>query len=93
MFVGRLWTEWYPLVPIAVLSIFVLTASYLGDRRGSKLVWEISVGFNQKESLHLLVDQPHFQYWKIGKLPFCVVSLIVVLKKKTAEFNMSSLRI
>lgn len=29
MFVGRLWTEWYPLVPIAALSIFVLTASLL----------------------------------------------------------------
>ena len=90
MFVGRLWTEWYPLVPIAALSIFILTASYLGDRREEIGLGDFCVGFKTYKNPCICWLISHI--FNIGKLPFCVVSLIVVFFFNFAEFNMSSLR-
>ena len=36
LFVDRLWTEWYPLVPVAALCVFLLTSLRLGRIRGQR---------------------------------------------------------
>ena len=92
MFVGRLWTEWYPLVPIAALSVFILTASYLGGLTIAISAW---TPWNPWKVTLLVLLLPLF--WKdfvnstVLKIWGCFASFAALILASSHEGNWSLL--